>query len=137
MDRPSRRLRQYGIGPRHPFPGPLLTPRHRNNRLIWARRDRHWQRRDWACAMFSDESRFPIFKNVRRQLVYQRFGERLAPNCVQQVRPFGNGGLMVWGGICGDVKITFVVIRGNLNAKHNRHDILRSVVMPFLQQHPR
>ena len=54
-------------------------------------------------------SRFPS-QNDGRQLVYQTFGERLAPNCVQQVRSFGSGGLMVWGGICGDVKTTFVVI---------------------------
>ena len=132
-----RRLRQYGIRPRHPYRGPLLTPRHRNNRLIWARRVRRWQRRDWARVMFSDESRFLIFRNDGRQLVYRRFGERLAPNCVQQVWLFGGGGLMVWGGICGDVKTRLVVIRGNLNAQRYRDDILRPVVVPFLQQQPR
>lgn len=51
-----RRLRQYGIRPRHPYRGPYLTPRHKNGRLIWARRVRRWQRRDWARVLFSDES---------------------------------------------------------------------------------
>ena len=87
--------------------------------------------------MFSDESRFLIFRNDGCQLVYRRFGERLAPNCIQQVRPFGGGGLMVWGGICGDVKTRLVVIRGNLNAQRYIDDILRPVVVPFIQQQPR
>ena len=75
-----RRLRQYGI---HHYRVPLLTPRHRNNKLRWARQVRRWKPRDWARAMFSEESRFLIFINDGRQLVNRRFGERLTPNCIQ------------------------------------------------------
>ncbi|WP_367183419.1 hypothetical protein [Candidatus Thioglobus sp.] len=32
-----RRLRGNGIRARRPFRGPLLTPRHRQQRLAWAR----------------------------------------------------------------------------------------------------
>lgn len=132
-----RRLRQHGIRARHPFRGPFLTRQQRINRLIWARRVRRWQQRDWAQVLFSDESRFSLFRNDGRQRVYRRVGERLAPNCVHQVTPFGGGGIMVWGGICGDLKTRLVVIRGNLNAQRYCDEILQPVVVPFLPQQPR
>ena len=44
---------------------------------------------------------------------------------------------MVLGGICGNVKTRLVVILGNLNAQRYCDDILRPVVVPFLQQQPR
>lgn len=132
-----RRLRQYGIRPRHPYRGPFLTPRHRHDRLMWARRVLRWQRWNWARVLFSDESKFLLFRNDRRQMVYRRVGERLMPDCVHQVRPFGGGGVMVWGGICGDMKTRLVIIRGNLNAQRYRDEVLRPVVVPFLQQNPR
>lgn len=131
-----RRLRAHGIRARRPYKGAFMTRQHRVNRLIWARRVRRWQQRDWARVMFSDESRFCIYSNDGRQRVYRRVGERLAPNCILQVRPFGGGGLMVWGGICGDVKTRLVVIRGNMNAQRYRDDILQPVVVPFMQQQP-
>lgn len=90
-----RRLRQHGIRARHPYRGPFLTLQHQINRLIWARRVRRWQQRDWARVLFSDESRFCIFRIDGRQHVYRRVGERLAPNCVHQVGPFGGGGLIM------------------------------------------
>lgn len=131
-----RRLRHHGIRARHPYRGPLLTPQHRINRQVWARRVLRWQRREWARVLFSDESRFCVYKNDGRQRVYRRLGERLAPNCVHQVRAFGGGGLMVWGGICGDVKTPLVVIRGNLNAQRYCDLVLRPVVVPSNIQHP-
>ena len=128
-----RRLRAHGIRARRPYRGAFLTPQHRLNRRISARRFQWW---NWARIMFSDESRFCIFRNDGRQHVYRRVGERLAPNCIHQVRPYGGGGLMVWGGICGDVKTRLVVIRGKLNAQRYRDDILQPVVVPFIQQQP-
>ena len=65
--------------------------------------------------------------------VYGKHMERLAPVCVQRIRPFGGGGLMVWGGRCGHVKTRIVVLQGNLNARRYRDEILQPVMVLFLQ----
>lgn len=132
----SRRLREHGLRARRPYRGMTLTPQHRRDRLRWATQVRRWQVRNWARVLFSDESRFCLFRADGRQRVYRRRGERLAQNCVQEVRPFGGGGVMVWGGICGDLKTRLVIIQGNLNAQRYRDDILHPVVLPFIQQQP-
>ena len=71
-----------------------------------------------------------------RQRVYRRRGERSAVCFVQDLFPFGGGCVMVWGGIMGQEGTPFVVINGNLNALRYIDQILRSTVLPFLQQQP-
>ena len=52
-----RRLRERGITCRRPYPGLVLTLRHRHQRLIWARNNRGQR---WQNVVFSDESRFNL-----------------------------------------------------------------------------
>jgi len=49
------------------------------------------------------------------------------------VTAFGGGSVMVWGGICGVNRTKLVVLNGNLNGARYRDEILRPVVVPFLQ----
>lgn len=133
----SRRLRERGIRARRPYRGVILTPQRRRNRLQWARHVRRWQVRDWSRVLFTDESRFCVFRADGRQRVYRRVGERLAPNCIREVPAHGGGGVMVWGGICGELKTRLVIIHGNLNAQRYRDEILRPVAIPFIRQQPR
>ena len=49
--------------------------------------------------MFSDESRFLLYRAGGRRRVYRRDGERFRDNCVDEVDRFGAGGLMVWAGL--------------------------------------
>lgn len=133
----TRRLRAAGIRAFRPFTGQMLTAEHRRRRLRWSNTVRRWQRRDWQRVVFTDESRFCLFTVDGRQRVYRRRGERTAACCVRHVVPYGGGGVMVWGGICGDQTTPLVVINGNLNAQRYRDDILRPVVLPYLQQQPR
>lgn len=132
-----RRLRAAGIRAYRPFRGMTLTPQHRINRLVWARRVRRWQRRDWSRVIFSDESRFNLFQADGRVRVYRRRGERLAPACIQEVVPYGGGSVMVWGGICGDQRTDLVVVRQTLTAQRYRDQVLQPVVIPFMQRQQR
>ncbi|XP_041373437.1 uncharacterized protein LOC121386560 [Gigantopelta aegis] len=61
-----RRLRRAGIRAFCPFRGMALTPLNRQRRLQWARTVRRWQRRDWERVLFTDESRFNMFRNDGR-----------------------------------------------------------------------
>jgi len=58
-----RRLREAGIKCRRPCKGLILTARHRQERLRWARRHVRWTRADWANVLFTDESRFRLRQN--------------------------------------------------------------------------
>ena len=108
-----RRLRQHGIRAYRPFRGMTLTRQHRLRRLRWARQFHCWQHRNWLRVLFSDESRFQLFRADGRTRIYRRAGERTAPCCVQETVPFGGGPVMVWGGICGQQLRDLIVIDGN------------------------
>ena len=73
-----RLLRQHGIRAYRPFRGMTLTRQHRLQRVL-----------------FSDESRFQLFRADGRTQIYQRAGERTAPCCVQETVPSGGGSVMV------------------------------------------
>ena len=82
--------------------------------------------------MFNDESRFTLKKANGRVRVYRRVWERYSDACVTKVDRFHRGSVMVWGGINHQGKTDLVVIRGNLNAQGYINDVLRPVVVPFI-----
>ena len=43
-----RRLRDRHLRGRRPYRDPVLTPRHRQQRLLWCRRHLTWTRRQWG-----------------------------------------------------------------------------------------
>ena len=53
-----RRLRTDGLRCRRPARRPVLTVRHRQRRVHWARAHRRWTLRMWEDVIFSNESRF-------------------------------------------------------------------------------
>ena len=61
--------------------------------------------------------------------------ERFADACVVERDSFGDGSVMVWGGITHGLKSQLVVIDDNLTAARYRDEILRPHVIPFLQKH--
>ncbi|XP_053384473.1 uncharacterized protein LOC128550131 [Mercenaria mercenaria] len=107
-----RRLRMYGIRPRRPYRGPVLTQRHRRARLARAQRHQRWRRVDWNMVIFSDETRIQLRQADWRTRVFRRIGERFADACVEETDRFGGGSGMVWGGICGGQE--------NANCRHQR-----------------
>ena len=78
------RLREFNLGPRHPYVGPNLTPRRRQRHMQWLRAHapNRFRLADWRRVMFSDESRFSLQRSDRRQRVYGLFGERYSDDCV-------------------------------------------------------
>ena len=129
-----RRLRQFGLRARRPHVGTILTRRHRQERLRWARAHFDWRRVRWNTVIFSDESRFRLMNADGRIRVYRRRGERYADACVNQVDGHNRGSEMVWGGICGRQKTRLLVINDNLTAQRYRDRVLAREVVPFINQ---
>ncbi len=54
----------------------------------------------WRGILFTDESRFSLYRVDGRQRVWQRLGEWFGDvNVVDRVA-HGGGGVMVWAGVC-------------------------------------
>ncbi|GFX34754.1 HTH_Tnp_Tc3_2 domain-containing protein [Trichonephila clavipes] len=64
----ARRLRGE-LYARRPVACVPLTRQHRTAHLQWCREHHNWTEQDWACVLFSDESRFSLSSDCRRQLV--------------------------------------------------------------------
>ncbi|GFX03732.1 transposable element Tcb1 transposase [Trichonephila clavipes] len=76
-----------------------LTRQHRTARLQWCREHHNWTEKDWACVLFSDESRFSLSSDCRRQLVWCESGTAYRPENVQEKDRYPTCSIMVWAGI--------------------------------------
>ncbi|XP_041361995.1 uncharacterized protein LOC121377966 [Gigantopelta aegis] len=101
------RLHRSNIHACRPYVTPHLTARHTAARRQWYTHRRHWVR-----VMFSDKSRFTLDFHDRRQCVWRGRNERYA-----NIRPhdrFGEGSVMVWGGITITTEPSCILFMGGL-----------------------
>ncbi|GFT96014.1 hypothetical protein TNCV_313071 [Trichonephila clavipes] len=77
-----------------PIPVPL-TRQHRTARLQWCREHHNWTEQDWACVLFSDESRFSLSSDCRRQLIWRESGTAYRPENIQEKDRYPTCSIMV------------------------------------------
>ncbi|GFU42790.1 transposable element Tcb1 transposase [Trichonephila clavipes] len=75
----ARRLRGGGLYARRPVVCIPLTRQHRTARLQWCREHHNWTEQNWACVLFSDESRFSLASDCRRRLIWRESGTAYRP----------------------------------------------------------
>ncbi|GFY14865.1 transposable element Tcb2 transposase [Trichonephila clavipes] len=95
----ARRLREGGLYARRPVVCVPLTRQHRTARLQWCREHHNWTEQDWACVLFSDESRFSLSLDCRRQLIWRESGTAYRPENIQQKDRYPTCSIMVCAGI--------------------------------------
>ncbi len=94
------RFREAHLHARHPHQGRDLTAVSRRDRLAWANAHIRWHLALWRGVLFTDESRFSLYRADGRQRVWHRVGERFADvNVVDRVA-HGGGGVMAWADAC-------------------------------------
>ncbi|GFX61736.1 transposable element Tcb1 transposase [Trichonephila clavipes] len=86
----ARRLRGGGLYARRPVVCVPLTRQHRTARLKWCREHPNWSEQDWACVLFSDESRFSLSSDYRRQLICRETGTAYRPENIQGKGPISD-----------------------------------------------
>ncbi|GFT99196.1 transposase domain containing protein [Trichonephila clavipes] len=91
----ARRLRGGGLYARRPVVCVPLTRQHRTARLQWCREHHNWTEQDWACVLFSDESRFSLSSDCRRQLIWRESGTAYRPENIQENDRYPTCSIMV------------------------------------------
>ncbi|GFW27370.1 glutamate decarboxylase [Trichonephila clavipes] len=95
----ARRLRGGGLYARRPVVCVPLTRQHRTARLQWCREHHNWTEQDWACVLFSDESRLSLSSDCRRQLIWRESGTAYRPEYIQENDRYPTCSIMMWAGI--------------------------------------
>lgn len=99
----GRTLKRQGFDRKLPRDRPDLKPRHIAARLAWCEENKDT---NWANVVFSDESRFQFYSNIRKLLCKKR---------MDRGRPKYGPARMVWGGISVRGVTPLVLIKGTVN----------------------
>ncbi|GFX53136.1 HTH_Tnp_Tc3_2 domain-containing protein [Trichonephila clavipes] len=91
----ARRLRGGELYARSPVVCVPLTRQHRTARFQWCREHHNGTEQDWACVLFSDESRFSLSSDCRRQLIWRESGTAYRPENIQEKDRYPTCSIMV------------------------------------------
>ncbi|GFV45201.1 putative sodium-dependent multivitamin transporter [Trichonephila clavipes] len=91
----ARRLRGGRLYARRPVVCVLLIRQHRTAHLQWCLEHHNWTEQDWACVLFSDESRFSLSSDCRRQLIWRESGTAYRPENIQEKDRYPTCSIMV------------------------------------------
>ncbi|GFV07644.1 transposable element Tc3 transposase [Trichonephila clavipes] len=129
----ARRLRGGGgLYARRPVVCVPLTRQHRTARLQWCREHHNWTEQDWACVLFSDESRFSLSSDCRRQLIWRESGTAYRPENIQEKDRYPTCSIMVWAGIMINGRTRLhVVANGTMTSQRYIDEILLPHVCLF------
>ncbi|GFW70698.1 transposable element Tcb2 transposase [Trichonephila clavipes] len=121
----ARRLRGGGLYARRPVVCVPLTRQHRTARLQWCREHHNWIEQDWACVLFSDESRFSLLSDCRRQLIWRERGTAYRPENIQEKDRYPTCSIMVWAGIMINGRTHLhVVANGTMTGQRYMYEVL-------------
>lgn len=92
-----RALKRNGLVARVKRKKPLLSKKHREKRLKFAKRYKDWTINEWSKIVWSDESKFQIFGSDGREYYWKKIGEPLQNTHIKPTVKFGGGSVFVWG----------------------------------------
>lgn len=91
------RLNQHGYRFRKAKTKPLLTKKHRLQRLRWAKQHKRWTKEDWNKVIFSDESKICVGSgDDAGRFVWRLPTEKFQENCLRSSTKFPQS-LIIWG----------------------------------------
>ncbi|GFW67523.1 transposable element Tcb1 transposase [Trichonephila clavipes] len=128
----ARRLRGGGLYTRRPVVCVPLTRQHRTACLQWCREHHNWTEQDWACVLFSDESRFSLSSDCRRQLIWRESGTAYRPENIQEKDRYPTCSIMVGASILinGHTRL-HVVANGTMTGQRYIDEVLPPHVRLF------
>ncbi|GFT85125.1 transposable element Tcb2 transposase [Trichonephila clavipes] len=105
---------------------------HRTACLQWCREHHNWTEQDWACVLFSDESKFSLSSDCRRQLIWRESGTAYRPENIQEKDRYPTCSIMVWAGIMINGRTRLhVVANGTMTGQRYIDEVLLPHVRLF------
>ncbi|GBM61631.1 hypothetical protein AVEN_122248-1 [Araneus ventricosus] len=127
----QRTLLDVVLCSRRPTRVPLLTKRHRQLRLQWAREHQDLIMDEWKRVAWSDESRFLIHHVDGRVRVHRLSSEQLLPSCTAGHTHAGGGGIMLCGTFSWTALGPVVVVEQTMKAA-NYLNIIADQLHPYM-----
>ncbi|GFU94377.1 transposable element Tcb2 transposase [Trichonephila clavipes] len=128
----AKRLRGGRLYAHTPVVCVPLTRQHRTARLQRCREHHNWTEQDWACVLFSDESRFSLSSDCRRQLIWRESGTAYPPENIQEKSRYPTCGIMVRAGIMINSRTRLhVVANGTMTGQRYIEEVLLPYVRLF------
>ena len=112
---------------------PLLSPRHRKQRLAFALKYKEWTVEDWKRVIWSDETKINRIASDGRQWMWKKAGEGLVEREVQGTVKFGGENIMVWGCISWEGVGRLAEVEGRMDAQQYV-DILKDNLLPTMEE---
>ena len=126
----SRRLQEIGLFNRTPRKKPLVSLK--KKRLEFPNRYVIWTYENWAKVFFSDESKFNLFGNDRKNNVKRRIGERLSAKCTKKTVKFGGRSVMLFGMFSNQGTMPLVQLQTRVSTQIYKN-IVQDHVVPIIQ----
>ncbi|GFS86084.1 transposable element Tcb2 transposase [Trichonephila clavipes] len=105
---------------------------HRTARLQWCCEHHNWTEQDWACVLFSDESRFSLSSDCRRQLIWRESGTAYRPENIHEKDRYPTCSIMVWASIIINSRTRLhVVANGTMTGQRYIDEVLLPHVRLF------
>lgn len=129
----NRRLNDAGLYGRHAAKKPLVSQKNRKARLAFARRHVNWTPDQWRKVLFSDESKFELFRTagvtyVRRPIACRNDVRYQVPTVKH-----GGGSVLVWGCFSSSGVGPLIQIQGTLDQVQYR-SILEDSMLPHARE---
>jgi hypothetical protein len=109
---------------------PFVSEVNRKKRFAWAKERKSWEE-EWKTIIWSDESKFELFKGDGRRWVWRRPHEKYDPECLIPTFKSGQDGIMVWGCFTYNGLGPLVRLEGRINAVAYI-DVLDNHLLPLL-----
>ena len=92
----KRYLHDQGFYGRVGVKKPLVTEPNRKKRLLWAQEHENWEK-EWENVIWSDESKFELFKGDGRKYVWRQEHEKYDLQYLISTFKSGQESVMIWG----------------------------------------
>lgn len=105
-----KKLHELGIMSCIAVKKPFLSPKHKADRLAFAKRHLHWTIEDWSLVMWTDEASFEVGKMSRCIRVWRSIYDRYAWDCLAPSFKSGRTSIMIWGAFTSSSKSCLVLV---------------------------
>jgi transposase len=126
----KRHLHKNNIYGRVGVKKPFVNAANRMKRLSWAKKRKNWVN-EWENIIWSDESRYEVFRGNGKRYVWRNTQEKYNPKCLIPTFKSGRESVMVWACFIKDKLGPIVRLESRITAKIYIK-LLENYLLPFI-----